>query len=331
MKRIISRRPLFLACLLAILSGACQKKQELATTDRPTILQYIASDPQLSLLQTAMLRCDLDTVFSSGGPYTFFCPVDSAFTAAGLTADSIGRYDPKKLTNLLKYHILAGKFSSQDIIGFLTANVTSLDSADKPFISKNYFGIFFNGIGVTEGDILLGNGVIQKIQHVAFPPGQTLLQAIDSLPELSYFAAVIRRVPQYNNLLSKFQPGIPNGNPSPGLPGVTVLAPTNAAFQASTLYPTLDAINQADPTILYSVMEGYFLNGNKFTADFLGGFVPGFGKVELPINRASYEIGKDGVTIIPDYPPGVFPMIIKPNFLCTDGTLQEISEVFISD
>lgn len=330
MKRISSFRLFLLGCLLVSQLGACKKSQEVSTTDRPSLLQYIAADSQLSLLRTAMARCDLDTVFSSGGPYTFFCPVDSAFTAAGLTADSIGRYNPKSLSNLLKYHILSGKFSSEDIVGFLSENVTSLDSAQNPFVSKNYYGIFLNGIGVVQGDIELGDGVIQKIQKVAFPATQTLLQTIDSLPELSYFAAVVNRIYNFQNLLSSYQLKIPNSNPSLGVAGVTVLVPTNAAFQASTLYPTLDAINQADVTKLASVMQAYFLNGFKFTTDFLGGYVPGYGNAEFNF-PGSYEIAKDGITIIPNYPPGVSPVINKPNLLCTDGVLHEVSEFFISD
>ena len=317
-----------LGCLVAILFSACKKDQELSTTDRPSVSQYIAGDPQLSLWQTAVNRCKLDSVLSAGGPYTFFCPVDSAFISAGLTADSIGRYDPDSLRSLLKYHILSGKFSSQDIIGFVRASVTSLNPNFKPYISKNYFGIFLNGIGVTEGDLEMGDGVIQKIGRVAFPPKQTLQQLIDSLPELSYFSAVIKRVPNFTTLLSQLQPA--HSDELGSLPGLTVLAPTNAAFQASTIYPTLDAINQADPNMLLSTMEFYFLNGFRFTSDFMGGYIPGHAQVELG-NGGSYKIAQDGITIIPNYPVGVSPRIVKPDQLCTDGVVQEVSEFFISD
>jgi uncharacterized surface protein with fasciclin (FAS1) repeats len=326
-------RLFFLSCLAVVLFSACKKNQELATTSRPTILQYISKDPQLSLLQTAITRSHLDTVFSSGGPYTFFCPVDSAFTAAGLTADSIAHYDPDSLSSLLKYHILSGKFSSQDVVGFLTESVTCLDSAWKPYISKNYFGIFLNGIGVTQGDLEMGDGVIQKIRRVAFPPKRTVLQCIDSLPELSYFDAVVNKVPQFRNILSQLNT-IPfylvgqTRNGASTSPGGTVFAPVNTAFQNS-LYPSIDAINQADPLVLESVFGGYILNGFIFTSDFLGGYLPVF--TELPAIGATYKVDKDGITLIPNYPVGVPPRIIHPDVLCTDGVLQEISEVFIAD
>jgi hypothetical protein len=170
--------------------------------------------------------------------------------------------------------------------------------------------------------------VIQKISRVAFPPKLTVLQLIDSLPELSYFAAVVNRVPNYQTLLSQLQPA--RGDEPGSLPGLTVLVPTNAAFQASTLYPSLDAINQADPDVLFSVMEFYFLNGFRFTSDFMGGYIPGHAQVEFG-NGGSYKIDEDGITIIPNYPIGISPGIVKSNLLCTDGVVQEISGFFISD
>jgi uncharacterized surface protein with fasciclin (FAS1) repeats len=325
-------RLFLLSCLLMALFSACKKTRELTTVSRPTILQYIAADSQLTLLQAAITRSQLDTVFSSGGPYTFFCPVDSAFTAAGLTADSIARYDPVSLGTLLKYHILSGKFSSQDVIGFLTEQVTCLDSNWEPYISKNYYGIFLNGIGVTEGDLEMGDGVIQKIGKVAFPPQQTALQYIDSLPELSYFAAVINRVPALKNAFSLFpaEPPFLSSSVSyntTGAAGAVVFAPVNAAFQNS-LFPTIDVINQTDPGVLESAFAGCLVNGYHFTSDFLGGYMPVY--TEIPAIYPTFKIDKDGITIIPNYPVGVPPRIIHPDILCVDGVIQEISEVFVA-
>lgn len=332
MKYIVHFRLLICCCLLLGLFSACKKNQETPNTSNPTILQYIAADSQLTLLRTAITRCNLDTVFASGGPYTFFCPNDSAFIAAGLTADSIARYNPDSLSNLLKYHILSGKFSSSDLIGFVSENVTSLDTAAKPFLTKNYYGIFLNGIGVADGNIELGDGVIQKIGRIAFPPTMTIQQTLNSRPELSYFAEVVNDVAVFQTLLSTYN--VSNGQQG-GVwiySGETVLVPTNAAFQQSTLYPTIASIDQAGSNQLIGSFAVVFLNGFCFTSDFLGGFVPGVTRnEELPgFTVVNYTIAEDGVTIIPGYPVGEPPVIIVPNILCTDGVIQEISEVFIA-
>lgn len=342
MKFISFPRILIHGCLLVSLFTSCRKDQEVTVPARSNILAYIAKDPQLTLLETAIKHCGLDTtVFNQGGPYTVFCPVDSAFMAAGLTADSINRYDRDSLSRILKYQILSGKFSSTDVIGFVTANVTSLDSVYKPFIQKNYFGIFLNGIPVTEGNIELGDGVIQKIGKVAFPPRKTVLQMIDSLPELSYFAAMVKDVPQFSKVLAQYNPTIPYYTSGfLGDPGLTVLAPINSGFLTSD-YPSIDIINQTDPAIFNGMYAACFLNGFRFTSNFMGGFIPvntpGTSPTSNTNNRLleiigfpSYRIDKDGITIIPSYPPGIPPRITVSNILCTDGVLQEVDQVFIS-
>lgn len=323
---------LLICCCLSLgLFSACKKTRQVPNSASPTILQYIAADSQLTLLQAAMTRCNLDTVFSSGGPYTFFCPNDSAFIAAGLTADSIARYNPASLSNLLKYHILSGKFSSADLIGFVTENVTSLDTAAMPYLTKNYYGIFLNGIGVTQGNIELGDGVIQEIGRIAFPPTKTIQQMLDSLPELSYFNEVVQDVSQFQNLLSTYNAANGNAGGFWVYPGETILVPTNAAFQQS-MYPTIAAIDQAGANNLIGTFNALFLNGFCFTSNFYGGFVPGMTRnLELPgLTLASYQISEDGITIIPGYPVGEPPVIIVPNILCTDGVIQEISQVFVA-
>ena len=318
-------------CLSLWLLGACKKSREVPNTSSPTILQYIAGDSSLTLLRTAMTRCNLDTVFSSGGPYTFFCPDDSAFAAAGLTADSIASYDPDSLGNLLKYHILSGKFSSADLIGFLSENVTSLDTAARPFLTKNYYGIFLNGIGVAQGNIELGDGVIQKIGRIAFPPTMTIQQTLNSRPELRYFAEVVNDVPPFQTLLSAYNASNAQRGGVWIYSGETILVPTNAAFQQS-MYPTIAAIDSAGSNQLIGTFAAVFLNGFLFTSDCYGGFVPGVTRnLELPgLTLASYTISGDGITIIPGYPVGISPVIIVPNILCTDGVIQEISQVFIA-
>ncbi len=344
MKHIFSPRILIHGSLLVCLFTACRKDQEVTVPARSNILSYIAKDPHLTLLETAIKHCGLDTsVFTKGGPYTVFCPVDSAFMAAGLTADSINRYNRDSLSRILKYQILSGKFSSTDVIGFVTASVTSLDSVYKPFIQKNYFGIFLNGIPVTEGNIELGDGVIQKIGKVAFPPTKTVLQMIDSLPELSYFAAMVKDVPQFSQVLSQFNPSIPYYSSYAafgGDPGLTVLAPINSGFLSSA-YPSIDIINQTDPAVFNGMYPACFLNGCRFTSNFMGRFIP----VNSPSTTSTdntnnrlveiiafptYRIDKDGLTTIPNYPPGIPPRITVSNILCTDGVIQEVDQVFIS-
>ena len=335
MKRYFSRSLPVLCCWLACLSVGCKKTATiLNTSSNQTILQYIAQAPQFTILNAAVTRCHLDTAFSSGGPFTFFCPTDSAFTAAGLTLARINAYSPDSLSLLLQYNMLTGKFSSADLVGFLTEQVTSVDTAYKPYIVKNYYGLFINGIQVTK-ETELGDGVILSLGSVNFVPTQTVLQILDSLPELSFFAAMAGQVPQFKGLY-----GNPTGPLQPYhqgiLPGFTVFASTNAAFMAAG-YPTLDSVQQTNPNTLFNDFDFMTINGYKFTPDFLGGF-------EINVNNGNtsgeflqggaFAIAKDGLTLLVDYPTSAIggpsqvpPHIIRPNILATNGVIQEIDQV----
>ena len=322
-------------CMLLCLSVGCQKSALVRnTSNNQTILQYIAQAPQLTLLNQAITRCHLDTVFASGGPFSFFCPSDTAFLAAGLTADKIAAYDPDSLSQLLKYNMLTGKFSSADLVGFLTEQATSLDTAYKPFIIKNYFGLFINGIQVTS-QVELGDGVLLNIGSVNFIPTETVQQLLDSLPELSLFAAVSHMVPQFQALYNVWSP---RGFGGTGGPGFTVMAPTNAAMIAYG-FPTTDTILQMDPTTLFNDFQGSTINGFKFTSAFLGGFTVGLNN-NNPNNLSEFypglyfAIAEDGTTVLLGYPTSavggpsqVPPHIIRPNILGTNGVIQEVDQV----
>lgn len=330
MKRYFSQGLVLLCCL----STGCKKTQEPVNPPSETILQYIAKDPQLTILQAAITHSNLDTVFSSGGPFTIFCPVDSAFLSAGLTADKINAYNPDSLRAILEYSMVTGRFSSDDVVGFYTEQVTSLDSGYDPFIVKNYYGMFLNGTQVIN-TAELGDGVVQKIGAVNFPPTSTVLQLIDSLPELSFFAAVVNDEPQLQTLFSSF-PTKDFG--SEGQPGFTAFIPTNAAFAVS-VYPTIASINQTDPTTLYNIFCPWIFNGFQFTPNFLGGW-----ELNQNINLRqlyygsvlAFAIGEDGTTILVGYPTSlssgpsaVPPQITHPNILGTNGVIQEIDQVIL--
>jgi uncharacterized surface protein with fasciclin (FAS1) repeats len=318
------------------MSVSCKKTANILQTSNnyQTILQYIAQAPQLTILNAAVARCHLDTVFSSGGPFTFFCPSDSAFEAAGLTMDKINTYSPDALSLLLQYNMLTGKFSSADLVGFLTEQVSSVDTACKPFIVKNYYGLFINGIQVNS-EVELGDGVVLNIGSVNFVPTQTVLQILDSLPELSFFAAMANQVPQFQGVY-----GNPNGPAQPyhlgSEPGFTVFASTNTAFMAAG-YPSLDSVRQTDPGTLSNAFAGITLNGFKFTPDFLGGFEINENNINTQgefLQSGSFAIAKDGLTLLVGYPTSasggpsqVPPHIIRANILATNGVIQEIDQV----
>ena len=118
--RIYRRRFIFVSMLLMMVYCSCSKSHPIVNTAEPSILEYIAQEPSLSLLDTAIGIARLDTAMSSGGPYTFFAPSDSAFLAMGLTADSLRRMDHVQLLHLLEYNVVQGRLSSAALPGWDT-------------------------------------------------------------------------------------------------------------------------------------------------------------------------------------------------------------------
>src|SRR5262249_22780990 len=149
------------------LALSCTKHQALPPVT--TLVSQINSDTQLVILNAAVKRLQLDTAFSSGGPYTLFAPVDSAFLAAGITVQTINELSLDSLRQMVGYHIVYGRISSTDLLGFLRKRLRSL-ARYEPFISKNYYGIYINGIHVREGNISCVDGVLHKIEGVSKPP-----------------------------------------------------------------------------------------------------------------------------------------------------------------
>jgi uncharacterized surface protein with fasciclin (FAS1) repeats len=330
-----------------LLFTSCFKKNEAISPAQPSILQFIAQTPSLSILNAAITRVRLDTAMTSGGPFTFFAPSDAAFQAAGLTIDSIGRMDAQKLLGMLKYQVVNGRLSSADVPGFLKQQFTSLAPLYSPFITKNYYGIFINGIAVTHGDIEMGDGVVQVIGRVAFPPAGSQLDAMDQSSDMKFFAALVRHVSSLNLLVANPDPysyytGINIWPYQTATFGNTLLVPTDSAFRAYG-YPDSvslynDSLNVAqglfyNGNYVRPILQTYLFNGFDFTSDFKGQFQIGQGntlgfRVNTTVSLWTSLDGMSltGVGIALNNPV----KIIGPDIIATNGVIQKINQVFLT-
>lgn len=301
-----------LVFLLSLFLFASCKKDNTGTKNkaRPSVFQYISQNKQLSFYQAALKRAGLyhAETFSNGGPFTVFAPVDSAFISAGLTLDSINRYDPKALAMALKYGIVYGRISSASLVGFYAEDVGGLDSLDKPNLVKNYYGVFFNGIPLVPGGSTdLNDGVVQELQKVALPPTGSLLDIIQKTPNLTLLAAAIKAL----NLESKYSTIGVNST------YWALFAPTDDAFKKFG-YPDVAAIN-ADPSKLQLILQVNTLGSAQklFTSSFLGGYA---------IGGEGFYVETDGFTIISE--GNTTPIhIIHGNIVATNGVLHVVDQV----
>jgi uncharacterized surface protein with fasciclin (FAS1) repeats len=140
------------------------------------IVDTAVANGNFTTLATALTEAGLIETLKGEGPFTVFAPTDDAFAALpdgaleGLLADI------PALTDVLLYHVVAGKVMAADVV--------QLDSADtvlgKPVdITVTDGNVFVNDAQVIITDIETSNGVIHVIDAVLLPPAD----APAALPE----------------------------------------------------------------------------------------------------------------------------------------------------
>jgi len=142
-------------------------KDEMAA-EPGTIVDIAVADGRFTTLVAAVQAAGLAETLSGEGPFTVFAPTDDAF--AGLPAGTVEALlnDIPTLTNILLYHVVAGKAMAADVVNL--DKVTTLQGADIT-ITVTEEGVLLNGtVKVIITDIEASNGVIHVIDAVLLPP-----------------------------------------------------------------------------------------------------------------------------------------------------------------
>lgn len=228
----------------------------------------VAQKEGLNTFATAFKRAGLDTAFDYLGQYTIFVPTDAAFTAAGISSATVASLSPGALRPLLRNHILPGRTTK---LSFLPGPNAVYNNINRDFVytttyvSGPFAGTYFNGAKVLKTDILANNGLLHTIDGLLAPPIGNLTQTLLANPNLTFLEAAINRAGLTSTL---------NG----GTTAVTILAPTNAAFQAAG-FADIAAINAASATTLAAILRSHVIpataatatNGRLFSPDFRSG------------------------------------------------------------
>lgn len=158
------RRTYLAITTAAVLSGT----SAFADGHSKDIVDIAASTEGFSTLVAAVTAADLVETLKGEGPFTVFAPTDDAFaalpegTVEGLLADI------PALTNVLTYHVIAGKVMSNDLTNGMEAE--TVQGQTVTIMTEG--GVTVNGANVTTADIEASNGVIHVIDAVILPPAQ---------------------------------------------------------------------------------------------------------------------------------------------------------------
>ena len=162
---------LALGFVLCSMSTFAQKKN---------IVETAISTDATSTLVTAVKAADLVGVLSSEGPFTVFAPTNDAFGALpeGTVASLLKPENKSTLQNILKYHVVAGKYNAKDIVKMIKsgngkATIKTVAGGTLVAMMKN--GSVYikdangNSAKVTAADLDQTNGVIHVIDKVVLP------------------------------------------------------------------------------------------------------------------------------------------------------------------
>jgi uncharacterized surface protein with fasciclin (FAS1) repeats len=130
------------------------------------IVDVAVSAGSFNTLAAALEAAGLVDALKGEGPFTVFAPTDEAFaklpdgTVEALLADK------EKLTEILTYHVVAGKVTAEQVVELDRA--TTLNGQDVR-IRVESGSVMVNDATVIKADVMASNGVIHVIDTVILP------------------------------------------------------------------------------------------------------------------------------------------------------------------
>lgn len=317
LKLALPGKSFFAAMLMvfsALLFQGCSKK---GNHGKPvSIYETIATNPDYSFLTAAVNKAGLKDALNkmSEAGLTLFAPNNKAFISAGFkNAADLATIPDSTLSAILLYHALGSTVKAADIPQAANTPVNTLNG--KPvYVTKTPAGkVFVNGSSVTRADIICTNGVIHAIDHVLIPAVGTIVQTAQGNPDLNLLVAAVLRASQGSTNVAAVLSG---DGP------FTVFAPTNQAF-INAGFPDVQAINNADPNTLTSILTYHVIAGRIFSSDLVDKSMPATvngTKVTILLSSGAQVKGQSNTK-----PSN----IIAANIVATNGVVHVIDQVLL--
>jgi uncharacterized surface protein with fasciclin (FAS1) repeats len=136
----------------------------------PTVFSIIAGSEEFTTLAGAIRAADMEATLSeAGASYTLFAPNNRAFEALpeGVLKVLLQPANQETLRNLVSYHVVQGRLTSEDLKPRAFATLTG----DQLTVAGAAEGkITVQGANLTRANVQGGNGVIHVIDQVLLPP-----------------------------------------------------------------------------------------------------------------------------------------------------------------
>lgn len=306
---------LALAATAALSFSACKKDKQ----EEPNTVVNAVVNNGYSTLATLVTNAGLVDALNGAGPFTVFAPQNSAFN--GVTAPT-----GDALRSLLQYHVIAGSaLTAQQVIGLSNGNLVRVTmlNGDSVFVRANANGVFVNGVQVVQPDLSANNGVVHGINRILLPPAGNIVQTAQTTPGFDSLVKAVVRVSTGATGADNIAEVLSTTN------GLTVFAPTNAAFQAlfaNAAFPfrNIDAIPVAT---LRTVLRHHVVTARAFSNDLRNGnlaMANGSNATVAGVGGAAITVSGSG-TVFNNGAAG----IALTNIMARNGVVHVIDRVLI--
>ena len=273
-----------------------------------------AADTFGTLLEAATAAGLVETL-QGAGPFTVFAPTDDAFAA--LPAGALDKLlaDPEALKQVLLYHVVSGKVTSDQVVKLTSAD--TVEGSPIAITVKDGKVYLNDSTQVTTADVEASNGVIHVIDQVLMPPAKGASPAPSaSAAGMDDIVATAEAAGTFSTLLkAATAAGLVETLQGPG--PFTVFAPTDEAF-AALPDGTLDAL-LADPEALKRILLYHVVSG-EVTADQVVGLTTADSVEGSPIAIAV----KDGKVYLNDAAE-----VVATDIKASNGVIHVIDNVIL--
>jgi len=135
--------------------------------EKKDIVDTAVAAGSFKTLVAAVKAAGLVDTLKGAGPFTVFAPTDEAFAKlpAGTVEELLKPENKKKLTDILTYHVLAGKVMAADVKTMEAKTAQGSSAMVKVADGK----VTIDKANVVKTDIEASNGVIHVIDSVIMP------------------------------------------------------------------------------------------------------------------------------------------------------------------